>query len=304
MRGITDRAGSTALGLLADRLLGEPPAGMHPVAAFGTLMGRIESHRWRDTRLAGVEYAVSGLAIALTAGSLVRSTGIAVGVSAAGRELRRTATRIADLLEADDLEGAKAELPALVGRDPSTLDRSGVAAAVIESLAENTVDAVVSTAVWGTVAGARGALAHRAVNTMDAMVGHRSDRYARFGTAAARLDDAANWIPARLFVLLVAAVRPSRARVIATTVRWQAPAHPSPNAGVAEAAVAAALGVELGGPLRYGDREELRPHLGTGPRPGTAEVRAAIALVDRAELTLVAVLGSLFAIGRIRRRCR
>ncbi|HEX4866827.1 MAG TPA: cobalamin biosynthesis protein [Acidimicrobiales bacterium] len=111
-----------------------------------------------------------------------------------------------------------------------------------ESVAENTVDAVVAPALWAGLGGAAGALGYRAVNTMDAMVGHRSERYRRFGTPAARLDDAANWLPARV----------------------TAPAHPSPNAGVAEAAFAAALGVRLGGRSQYEERIEDRPRLGRG----------------------------------------
>src|SRR5204863_6463621 len=123
-----------------------------------------------------------------------------------------------------------------VGRDPSELDESGVARAVVESVAENTVDAVVAPACWAAVFGAPGVLAHRAVNTLDAMVGHRSARYARFGWAAARLDDGAAWVPARLTAVLVALVRPRAARLVWQAVRRDAPAHPSPNAGVAEAA--------------------------------------------------------------------
>src|SRR5262249_41107178 len=153
-----------------------------------------------------------------------------------------------------------------------------VARAAVESVAENTVDAVVAPALWAALAGAPGVLAYRAVNTLDAMVGHRSTRYARFGWASARLDDAANWVPARVTAALVAAARPARAAAIASAVRHQAPAHPSPNAGVAEAAFAAALGVRLGGRNAYGDRVELRPALGDGPPPAPADVARAVRL--------------------------
>src|SRR5207237_8243613 len=131
------------------------------------------------------------------AGTVVRSPIAAVAISAAGRELRTTAARVRDALAAGDLETARALVPALVGRDPTALDASGLAAAVIESLAENTVDAVVAPALWAVAAGAPGALGYRAVNTMDAMVGHRSARYGRYGWASARLDDAANFVPRR-----------------------------------------------------------------------------------------------------------
>ncbi len=174
----------------------------------------------------------------------------------------------------------------------------------MESLAENIVDAVVAPALWAAVAGAPGAAAYRAVNTMDAMVGHRSERYRRFGTAAARLDDAANWLPARATAAAVAAVRPHRARAVWTAVRHDAPAHPSPNAGVAEAAVAAALGVEVGGPLRYGDRVEDRPRLGRGRRPEPADVPAALRLVDDVERLLASSLAATALRAELRTRAR
>ena len=296
-----DRAAAAGLGLLLDRLLGEPPR-FHPVAGFGTAMGAVERRLWRDDRRAGIAYTAAGLALGAGAGTAVRSTTAAVALGSAGRELRRTAAAIGERCAADDLDGARAALPTLVGRDPSELDHQGVAAAVIESLAENSVDAVVAPALWGAAAGAAGAAGYRAVNTMDAMVGHRSERYERFGWSAARLDDAANLVPARVFALLVVAVRPARARSIAAAIRTQAGAHPSPNAGIAEAAVAAALGAELGGTLRYGDRVEERPRLGSGPRPQPADIGRAIALVDQVELLLTALLVAPAAIGAARRR--
>lgn len=186
----------------------------------------------------------------------------------------------------------------LVGRDPSGLTESEVAAAVIESLAENSVDAVVAPVVWGLVAGAPGVLAYRAVNTMDAMVGHRSERFAQFGWAAAQTDDAMNWVPARGFAVLVAVARPATAVRVVRSVRRDAAAHPSPNAGVAETAVAAALGRQLGGTLRYGERVEHRPLLGDGPRPEAADIARARVLVDDTERIMVAVLVLLALTGR------
>ena len=227
----------------------------------------------------------------------MRSTASAVALTAAGRELRSVAMGIADLLEAGDIDAARAELPRLVGRDPSELDESGVAAAVIESVAENSVDAVVAPVFWAIVAGAPGAMAYRAVNTMDAMVGRRDERYRNFGWAAARLDDIANYVPARLLAALVTALRPRQARAIWTATRRDAPAHPSPNAGVAEAAVAAALGRELGGPLRYGTRQENRPRLGQGPRPTTDDIRPAVHLASQAELLMVALALAAWLLG-------
>jgi adenosylcobinamide-phosphate synthase len=295
------RAGAVAVGLVADRLAGEPPDRVHPVAAFGSLMGHVEE-RWYDgTTRAGARYALTGVAVGAVAGLVTRSTAAAVELAVAGRELRRRALVVHGALVRDDLVEARALLPALVGRDPSALDHSGVAAAVVESLAENTVDATIAPACWALVGGAPGALAYRAVNTMDAMVGHRSERYAQFGTWSARADDVANYVPARATAALVAAVRPARAAHVWRAVRDGAAAHPSPNAGVAEAAFAGALGVELGGRLQYGERVEDRPLLGTGPRPGATDILRAVRLADDVEWLLVALLG-LVALRRWRRR--
>ena len=284
---VSRRFAATAVGVLASRFVPELPDRLHPVARFGRTMTEVEEHLWRDDRRAGTSYAAVGVTLGALAGRFGRSTALAVAVCGAGGQLRATAARIAARLEDGDVEGARTDLPALVGRDPSELDASGIAAAVIESVAENMVDAVFAPAWWGVVAGAPGAAAHRAINTMDAMVGRHDDRYERFGWASARLDDLANWVPARAFAGALAVVRPDRRTDIAHAVRSQAPAHPSPNAGVAEAAMAAVLGCELGGPLRYGDVAEDRPVLGTGHRPGTAEVRAAIAVAEEAETLLV-----------------
>lgn len=281
---------SVALGLLADRVLGEPPTPVHPVARFGSVMGAVEHRLHRDSRLAGTAHAAVGVGVGVAAGHLVRSPGVATWLAVAGRMLGTTATGIGEALEAGDLSTARTLLPSLVGRDPDGLDEAEIARAVVESVAENTVDAIVAPALWAVVAGAPGALAHRAVNTMDAMVGYRSARYARYGCAAARLDDAMAWVPARATAGLVVAVRPSSAGVVWRTVRRDAPAHPSPNSGVAEAAFAAALGLRLGGTVRYGERTEARPHLGDG-RPATgADIARAVTLSRDVTWALAAAL--------------
>ncbi|MGB3761795.1 MAG: adenosylcobinamide-phosphate synthase CbiB [Ornithinimicrobium sp.] len=284
------RAGGAALGLLLDRAFAEPPTRWHPVAWFGTAMGHLEQRVWADGRGAGVGYAIAGLTLGASAGTAIGFTAPAVALCVAGDELRRVSRSIQERLSAGDLDGARALLPSLVGRDPSTLDASGIAAAVVESLAENSVDAVIAPLCWAALAGAPGAAAYRAVNTMDAMVGHRNDRYEHFGWAAARTDDIANYVPARVFALLVAMAQPHRALAVWTAARRDAPAHPSPNAGIAEASVAAALGVELGGPLRYGARIENRPRLGEGRRPVDSDIDAAIRLTSRVEWLVTGLL--------------
>lgn len=294
---IPQRCLAVATGLLADRILGDPPNMAHPVAWFGKFMQWTEEKLWADRRLPGVAHTAIGVGLGSTGGALIRSTAAAVAITASGRQLRSTAARIGQAIEDGDVDRARTALPALVGRDPTELDSSAIAAAVIESVAENSVDAVVAPIFWSMVGGAAGAGAYRAINTMDAMIGHRSVRYRNFGWAAARLDDIANYIPARIFAAVVAAQNPRAAGRIYTIVRRDAAAHPSPNAGVAESAFAAALGCQL----RYGENFENRPTLGDGPRPSPADVRAATELADRVELAFVLLLVTGWAISKVRR---
>ena len=288
-----------AAGLVIDRAVGEPPADAHPVAEFGKVMGRVEQALWADRRMAGVFYAAAGVAIGAAGGRVMKSTAMAVAVSVAGRELRRVAMRIGEAVASGYLDAARAELPTMVGRDPTELDDSGIAAAVIESVAENCVDAVIAPAFWGAVVGAPGATVYRAINTMDAMVGRRNERYRKFGWAAARLDDAANYIPARIFAALVVVLNRERVRQIADAVRQDAPAHPSPNAGVAEAAMAAALDRQLGGPLSYEGVVEMRPLLGSGSRPEPDDIETAVGLADRVEIAAVGLLVLIWLVDRL-----
>ena len=279
-----------AAGVMADRLLGEPPVVAHPVAGFGAVMRQVETHLYRDARQAGAAHAAVGVGLAAAAGAALRSPAAAAYVAVAGRELAQTALTIEASLDRHDLDAARAQLPALVGREPSQLEEPEIARAVVESVAENTVDDVVAPALWAAAAGAPGVFAYRAVNTLDAMVGHRSLRYEQFGWASARLDDLAGLIPARVTAGLVAAVRPRSATRVARAVREDAPAHPSPNAGIAEAAFAGALGLRLGGTNRYGDRVEDRPALGGGRTPAPGDIRAAVRLSRDVTGALIAVL--------------
>jgi adenosylcobinamide-phosphate synthase len=276
----------------ADLILGEPRVEPHPLRAFGEVMERVEGTLYRDRRGAGLLHAAVGLAVGIGAGSLAGSTVLATYVAVAQRALLESAQEVAGALDDGDLERARRLLPALVGRDPSGLDAAGIARAVVESVAENTVDAVVAPALWGALAGAPGALGYRAVNTMDATVGYRNERYLNYGWASARLDDLANYVPARVTAALVAAVRPRSARAVWRAVREDAPAHPSPNAGVAEAAFAAALGLRLGGLNTYGAQVEQRPALGDGRATGASDIAAAVLLCRDVTYALIALLAS------------
>lgn len=276
---------AVAAGIAVDRWLGEPPTALHPVAWFGTGMQRVERVLWRDGRAAGVVHAAVGVGGAWLVGVALRrllgagpATFVATAVCVAGRMLDDEATAVRDLLVAGDVPAARDRLRSLVGRDAAALDEPGMARAVVESVAENTTDAVVAPALWAAVLGAPGVLAHRAANTLDAMVGHRTARYGRFGWASARLDDVANAVPAVVGVGLVLARHPGRWRAIAGAVLVDARRHPSPNAGLIEGAFAGALDVGLGGANRYGDVVEDRGRLGAGRAPEADDIVRAVRL--------------------------
>lgn len=291
------RAAGLLLGYAADRVLGDPRR-FHPVAGFGTVAAALEGRLYADSRARGAVHAAVLVGAAAGLGAAVERategrplartavTALATWAVLGGRSLEREATAVHDLLEGGelhegDLPAARARLRCLVGRDTSTLDASQVARAVVESVAENTSDAVVAPLVWGSAAGVPGLLAHRAANTLDAMVGHRNARYERFGWASARLDDLLNHPGARLSGLLAAVSAPGRAGEALRAWRDHAARHPSPNAGVVESAFAGALGVRLGGTNRYGDRTEHRPELGHGRPAEPRDVPRSTALARR-----------------------
>ena len=231
-------------GVALDEALGDP-ARLHPVAGFGAAAAAAERVVYRPSRASGAAYAAAAL------------------------------------LDAGRLEDARALAPSLVARRPDGLGAAELARATVESLAENTADAVAGPLVWTAVAGAPGAVAYRAANTLDAMVGYRDERYRAFGWAAARLDDALNWPVARLTAAATVAAAPlagADARAAAGAWRRDGHLHPSPNGGQVEAAFAGALGVRLGGANRYGDAVEHRPHLGDGRPPDTDAIRRAARL--------------------------
>ncbi|KUJ68876.1 cobalamin biosynthesis protein [Streptomyces albus subsp. albus] len=281
-----------ALGFALDLAAGDPRRG-HPVAAFGRAAAAVERRLWHDHRGWGALHtlvcaggATAGAALLAhavrrparaaiptraAARPLVRAADIALTAAATwsvigGTSLRREARTIGDALAAGDLAAARQRLPHLCGRDPQALDGQQIARAVVESVAENTSDAVVGALVWGALAGVPGLVGFRAVNTLDAMVGHKSPRYRRFGWASARLDDAAGWPGARLTAALTVLGGPDP-RGALRSWRSDGGAHPSPNAGPVEASFAGALGVRLGGTLAYGGRVEHRPVLNAGGRP-------------------------------------
>jgi len=330
-------AAGLAAGVALDALLGDPRRG-HPVAAFGRAAAALEARDYADSRPRGAAHAAACvLAVAAPAALLARRTrrrppyevaaaALAVWAVTGARSLQHEAERIRVALATHDLQAARAALPSLCGRDPAHLDAGEMARAVVESVAENTSDAVVAPLLWGAVAGWPGLLAYRAVNTLDAMVGYRSSRYLRFGWASARLDDIANWVPARVTAALTIGCAPLVPQAPPPTASAQRPpakgrpahgpavaalrsvlrygnCHPSPNAGRCEAAFAGALGLRLGGTNVYGGITEARPGLGAGRAPEPDDIRRAIRL-SRAVTVSATALAVLLALMHPTRRLR
>lgn len=279
-------AAGLLLGFVADRLLADPRRG-HPVAVFGTGASALERRTWSDDRTSGVVHVsvlVGGAAaLGVVAQRLLPRTLVVAAATwtvLGGTSLDREAAAVSSLLDQGRLPEARRRLTHLVGRDTSRLDESEIVRATLESLAENTSDAVVAPLVWGAVAGVPGLLGYRAANTLDAMIGHRSPRYERFGWAAARLDDLLNLPGSRLTAALASALGPDPAGGLRTW-RRDAAAHPSPNAGPVEASFAGALGIRLGGTNDYAGRVEHRAVMGDGPSPDRADLERARSLARR-----------------------
>jgi adenosylcobinamide-phosphate synthase len=302
-----------AAGYLADVLFADPRRG-HPVAGFGWCATALEKITYRDDRGSGVIHTAVLVGSMVGAGVLAQRrvgggaevllTAAATWVTLGGTTLGKTGAAMADRVAHEDVDGARALLPSLCGRDPAVLDGPGLTRAACESVAENTADATVAPLMWVALAGVPGVLAYRAINTLDAMIGNRSARYLRFGWAAARLDDLVNIIPARVTGLLVALCAPLVGGSPTGAVRaWSRDAdrHPSPNAGVVEAAFAGALDVQLGGPTQYRHELEIRPTLGEGRPPGVEDLRRAVRLSRLVQLAAAALAVGISA-GDQRRR--
>lgn len=270
----------------------------HPVVWIGALIGKLEQALNRKSWPHGVRY-VAGLVTSLTVIALVSMVASLVALALpntwggflieatiassllASRSLYSHVANVARPLAAGELEHARHAVSLIVGRDPRELDEPAIARASIESLAENASDGVIAPLFWGALFGLPGVAAYKAINTLDSVIGHRSDRYTAFGGFAARLDDVVNLIPARLTGLLIAmaSARPSALKVMLRDARR----HRSPNAGWPEAAMAGALAVRLSGPRFYGDRRSDEPwHNSEAPDPAPQNIHRALSLYLKA----------------------
>ena len=300
------RALGLALGFAADRAFGDPQR-FHPVAGFGRIAYALEQRLYGDDRLRGAAHTAAlvgstgllGLVVDRTSAhhpvARTALTASATWAVLGGRSLEREAAAVHAHLQADNLPAARQRLTHLVGRDTTQLDAGEVSRAAIESVAENTSDAVVAPLVAGAFGGLGGLLAYRAANTLDAMVGHHTARYENFGWASARFDDLVNIPGSRLSAGLAAVLAPtiggSPAKAWATW-RRDARFHPSPNAGPVEASFAGAMDVTLGGVNQYEGRTEDRHTLGDGPPATANDIDRSVKLARNVGIgaTVVAVL--------------
>src|SRR3989344_5350652 len=270
-----------------DALLGEPKR-WHPLVAFGRFAERIEQRfngggrGWRSHGVTAWVIAVVPLTLLATALSWAPYVGWIVEILAlycalGMRSLGEHVTPVAKALRSGDLEEARQRVSYLVSRKTSDLDETAVARAATESVLENGSDAVFAALFWFAVAGAPGVVLYRLSNTLDAMWGYRNERFERFGWAAAKIDDALNYLPARLVALTYALL--GRNRPALYCWRRQAPLWDSPNAGPVMGAGAGALGAVLGGPAIYHGEPHARPPLGEGAPPQAREIERALDLV-------------------------
>jgi adenosylcobinamide-phosphate synthase len=268
----------------------------HPVVWMGVLIVGCE-RRWNGAartelskRVLGVATVLLVCGLAATVGWVVQSGAerIALGapiiilVATTGLAQRSLYTHVRDVLrslQSDDLVRARAAVSNIVGRDTASLSGTGVAAAALESLAESFNDGIVAPAFWLAAGGLPGLLAYKALNTADSLIGHREPRWRVFGWAAARADDLANLVPARIAGLLLVLAGGGRG---AGTMLRDAPKHASPNAGWPEAAIAGALAVRLGGPATYDGSVHERPVFGDGTSPDASDLARGLRIYVRA----------------------
>jgi len=261
------------VGASLDLLLGDPPWIPHPVRGIGRMVAFFEPPllRIRSKTLAGCVLAGSVVLIVLTVAALtVYWGGAAASVYCiftclAVRSLDRESGKVIRALRAGDLENARRLTGYIVGRDTNDLSERDITRAVFETVGENLSDAIVAPLFFLAVFGIPGMVAYKAINTMDSMIGYKNEKYIRFGWAAARLDDVANYIPARVtaaLIVVTAACMRLRWRQALAVVWRDAGLQPSPNSGYPEAALAGALGVQLGGLNYYFGQPSRKPFLG------------------------------------------
>lgn len=305
--------------LILDFIIGDPPKIPHPVIGMGRLIHlgeRLLYPRKPEHKIMTIARGVflaGGIAILIYFTSFMllyclgqlqpHGAGLAeiwlIATTIAGKGLAQAGQDIYLLLKTGKIQEARQKVGWIVGRDTDKLDEGEISRAAIETIAENTVDGVIAPLFYAFLGGAPLALTYRVINTMDSMLGYKNERYLYFGRAAARLDDAANFIPARLtglFLLVVILLSP-KLNFSRALLSWknEARMHPSPNSGIPEAAVAGGLGIRLGGLNYYGGIPHFRHHMGPGLVPIKPEhIQDTIKLMYRTSLFAAAIFTTFF----------
>jgi adenosylcobinamide-phosphate synthase len=284
-----------------DAVLGDPPNWPHPVRVFGRLIEIVD--RRRDRAVEPARQMLEGAVLTLTLVAAAAVAGVVVerrfalpavvlaAATLAARSLDDAVAAVQNELVRGDLAAARTNLAQIVGRDVAELDEAGIAAAALECLGESFCDGVVAPLFWLRTGGLGAALAFKAISTLDSMIGHIEAPYTWFGRFAARADDTANFLPARIAAAAIVLAALARANGVAAAgaslaTAWRdAPAHRSPNGGWPEAALAGALGVQLGGQVSYDGVVTPRAAIGAGSRaPAAADIAAGRQLIARAAL--------------------
>ena len=291
------------IGWTADKLLGDPERLPHPVVLFGKLIaaGERRLNHGKRRRMKGAALAVTLIAATFgaTAGLIVlsgmASPALRTAVEAvmifyclAGTTLIKEVKGVFAALDVSTEQGRK-QVSRIVGRDTSQLTDNEIRKAALETLAENLSDGVIAPMFWLLLLGVPGMAAYKMINTLDSMIGYRTERYKRFGTAAARIDDAANYIPARLTALLMIAVagKPELLKFVARNGKR----HASPNSGYPEAALAGILNCRFGGGHYYFNEYFDKPFIGDNDRQLTKnDLRKAVMVNTLAEATMLVIL--------------
>jgi len=290
----------------------------HPVVVMGHAIGEADGRLNRprrsptDRRIRGVVAALGLTAAAALAGVAIQWFSVTapagwllelllVAILLAQKSLHDHVADVAGGLETGGLPAGRAAVRMVVGRDPDALDQAGICRAAIESLAENFSDGVVAPVFWYVVFGLPGLLAYKMINTLDSMVGHRTERHRDFGWASARLDDVVNLLPARLSALLImagaATLKDADPRAAWRIVLADSRHHRSPNAGWPEAATAGALDIALSGPRQYHGRVTDEPWVGRGrARLGPADIRRALRLYVRSCAALAILVAGVLVV--------
>ncbi|MBM7649554.1 adenosylcobinamide-phosphate synthase [Bacillus ectoiniformans] len=300
---------AATLAFIFDRLIGDPPHWPHPVRFIGAMIKWLESRLNKGSflKIKGVLMlllvlgSVFGIGISVIIASYhihiglgIVAEAILIFFSIACRSLKEAGISVYEPLQTGDLEQARLKLSYIVGRDTASLNESEIARGAIETVAENTSDGVTAPLFWALIGGGAAAMIYRAINTCDSMVGYQNEKYQAFGWASARLDDAVNWLPARLTAVVMLwsyPESPYKKGQVWQIIKRDAPKHPSPNSGWGEAAVAGLLGIELGGINTYGNRVSDRARMGNGDHHKSAShILMSITIMERTSLLFLLLM--------------